>query len=79
MGKVGKDYGKDNGKLNSYLSEQNEQAENIFLQLVKELVEKEGITEKLKAVDQMELVRQMNAVRETAMEIVNNDLIFNKA
>lgn len=50
----------------------------MFLRMVKELVEKEGITETLKAADQMEWVRQMNAVREIAMEIVNNDLIYNK-
>ena len=48
----------------------------MFFRLVKELAEKEGITETLKAADQMEWARQMNAVRETATEIVNNDLIY---
>ena len=64
------------GKLNGYLSDLNEQAEDMFFRLVKELSEKEGITEALKAADQMEWVRRMNAVRETATEIVNNDLIY---
>ena len=47
----------------------------MFFRLVEQLAEKEGITEELKATDQMEWVRRMNAVRETATEIVNNDLI----
>ena len=64
------------GKLNSYLANPNEQAEDMFFRLVKELVEKGGVTEQLKAADQMEWVRRMNAIRETATEIVNNDLIY---
>ena len=64
------------GKLNSYLAELNEQAEDMFFRLVKELAEKDGITEKLKAEDQMLWVQRMNAVRETATEIVNHDLIY---
>lgn len=48
----------------------------MFFRLVKEIAEKEGITEALKATDQMEWVRRMNAVRETAMGLVNNDLIY---
>ena len=64
------------GKLGSYLTELNEQAEDMFFRLVKELAEKEGITETLKAADQMEWVRRMNTIRATAMEIVNNDLIY---
>ena len=64
------------GKLNGYLAELNEQAEDIFLRLEKELAEKEVITETLKAEDQMLWVQRMNAVRETATEIVNNDLIY---
>ncbi len=62
------------GKLNNYLSEIDEQAEKMFLQLVKELADKECITEKRKAENQMPRVQRMNAVRETAMEIVNIDL-----
>ncbi len=65
------------GKLNGYLADLNEQAENMFFRLVKELAEKEGITETLKAENQMLWVQRMNAVRETATEIVNNELIFN--
>ena len=64
------------GKLNSYLAKLNEQAEDMFLRLVEELAEKEGITETLKAGNQMLWVQRMNAVRETATEIVNNDLIY---
>lgn len=64
------------GKLNSYLANLNEQAEDMFFRLVNELSEKEGITETLKAKDQMLWVRRMNAIRETATEIVNNDLIY---
>ena len=64
------------GKLNEYLTDLNEQAQDMFLRLVKELAEKEGITEVLKAENQMFWVQRMNAVRETATEIVNNDLIY---
>lgn len=64
------------GKLNGYLAELNEQAEDMFFRLVKELAENEGIAETLKATDQMEWVQWMNAVRETATEIVNHDLIY---
>ena len=65
------------GKLNGYLANLNEQAEEVFALLVKELAEKDGITEKRKAENQMLWVQRMNAVRVTATEIVNNDLIFN--
>lgn len=64
------------GKLNSYLADLNEQAEDMFFRLVKELVEKGGVMEQLKAADQMLWVRRMNAVRDTATEIDNNDLIY---
>ena len=64
------------GKLNSYFANLNEQAEDMFFRLVKELGEKEGITETLKAENQMLWVQRMNAVRETATEIVNNELIY---
>ena len=63
------------GKLNSYLAELNGQAEDMFLRLVEELAEKKGITEMLKAENQMLWVQRMNAVRGTATESVNNDLI----
>ena len=64
------------GRLNGYLADLNEQAEDMFFRLVNELAEKEGITETLKAQDQMFWVQWMNAVRETATEIVNHDLIY---
>ena len=63
-------------KLNSYLDDLNEQADKMFSRLVKDLAEKEGITEKLKAKNQMLWVQRMNSVRQTATEIVNHDLIY---
>ena len=64
------------GKLNEYLAALNEEAEEMFARLLKELAEKDGITETLKAENQMLWVQQMNAVRNTAIEIVNADLII---
>ena len=64
------------GKLNNYLVDIDNQAENLFLQLVKQLAESEDITEELKVKDQMEWVAQMNAIRNAAIEIVNKELIF---
>ena len=54
----------------------NDQAEDMFLRLVKKLAEKEGITEALKAENQLLWVQRMNAIRETATEIINNNLIY---
>ena len=64
------------GKLNDYLADLNEQAEAMFARLVKQLSEKEGITEALKAENQMLWVQRMNNIRSVAMEIVANDLIY---
>ncbi len=64
------------GKLNSHLAEINEQAEDMFFRVVKQLAEKEGVTEKLKAENQMEWVGRMNNIRNRATEIVNTDLIY---
>ena len=64
------------GKLNGYLANMNEQAEDMFLRLVKELAEKEGITERLKSENQILWVQRMNSVRETAIEMINHDLIL---
>lgn len=64
------------GKLNDYLADLNEQAEEMFSRLVKELAEKEGVTEALKAEKQMLWVQKMNSIRSAAMEIVANDLIY---
>ena len=51
------------GELNAYLADIDRQAEELFLRLAKQTAEAEGITEKLKASDQMEWVRQMNSIR----------------
>lgn len=64
------------GKLNSYLADIDEQAEEMFSRLVKQLAEKENVTEKLKAENQMLWVQKMNNIRNRAMEIVNSELIF---
>ena len=63
------------GKLNDYLADLNEQAEAMFSRLVKQLSEKEGVTEALKAENQMLWVQKMNNIRNAAMEVVSNDLI----
>ena len=63
------------GKLNSYLADINEQAENMFFRLVKQMAEREGVTELLKADNQREWVTQMNNIRSRATEIVNHDII----
>lgn len=64
------------GKLNDYLADLNEQAEAMFSRLVKQLSEKEGVTEALKEENQMLWVQRMNNIRSAAMEIVANDLIY---
>ena len=64
------------GKLNSYLADIDRQAEEMFSRLVKQLAEAEGVTEQLKADNQMEWVCRMNNMRNRAMEMVNNDLIY---
>lgn len=63
------------GRLNMYLADLNEQAEAMFLRLIDQMAAREGITEQLKAQDQMLWVRRMNSIRNRAMEIVNTDLI----
>lgn len=64
------------GKLNSYLADIEQQAQNLFSRLVKDLAEKENVTENLKATDQMLWVRKMNNIRNRATEIVNADIIY---
>lgn len=64
------------GKLNDYLAELDESAEAMLSRLVKELAEKEGVTEALKAQDQMAWVQAMNNIRNRAAEVVYNDLIY---
>lgn len=64
------------GKLNSYLADIDQQAEEMFSRLVKQLAKVEGVTEALKAADQMEWVRRMNSVRNRASEIVAKEILF---
>ena len=64
------------GELNAYLADIDRRVEELFLRLAKQMAEAEGITEKLKASGQIEWVRQMNSIRNRAMEIVNAELIF---
>lgn len=64
------------GKLNSYLVDIEQQAQDLFSRLVKDLAEKECVTEKLKSTDMMLWVRKMNNVRNRATEIVNADIIY---
>ena len=65
-----------NGKLNSYLADIDRQAEELFSRLVKQMAEAEGVTETLKAANQMEWVGMMNSIRNKAMKIVNTELIY---
>ena len=65
------------GKLNSYLADIDEQAEGMFFRLVKQMAEREGVTEQLKVENQMEWVGRMNNIRNRAMEIVNEEIIYN--
>ena len=64
------------GKLNSYLADIDRQAEEMFSRLVKQLAEKENVMEALKAENQMLWVQKMNSIRNAAMEIISNDLIY---
>lgn len=64
------------GKLNGYLADIDKQAEDMFSRLVKQMVELEGITERLKADNQTEWVARMNNIRSRATEIVNEEYVF---
>ena len=63
-------------KLTAYLADIDEQAEDMFFRLVKQLAKKEGVTEQLKADNQMLWVQRMNNIRNRAKEIVNYELIY---
>lgn len=65
------------GKLHSHLADVEEEAQTLFLRLVKEYAEREGVTEQLKAEDQMEWVRRMNIICEQAKEMIMRILIYN--
>ena len=64
-------------KLTAYLADIDKQAEDMFFRLVEQLAEKEGVTEKLKADNQMLWVARMNNIRNQATEIVNDEIVYN--
>ena len=64
------------GKLHSHLADTEEQAQQLFSRLVRGLAEKEGVTEQLKAADQMTWVQKMNNVRNIVAEMVNNEVVY---
>ena len=64
------------GKLNGYLVDIDRQAEELFLRLVKQMAEREGVTEQLKAASSMEWVRKLNSIRNRAVEITSSELIY---
>ena len=64
------------GELNGYLADIDQQAEEMFERLVKQMAAAEGVTEQLKAADQMAWTGKMNSIRNRAIEIVNSEIIF---
>lgn len=64
------------GKLNSYLADINEQADDMFLRLVKQIAKREGVTEQLKVDNPMEWVCYMQNIESRAREFVNNEIIY---
>ena len=64
------------GKLNGYLADLNKQAEEMFSLLVKQMAERDGVTEQLKAENQLKWVARMNNIRSRATESVNDAIIF---
>ena len=64
------------GKLNGYLSDLDKQAEDMFSRLVKQMEEREGVTEKLKAENQMLWIQRMNTIANQSREIVYNEMIY---
>ena len=64
------------GKLNSYLADIDEQAEEMFFRLVEQMAEREGVTEQLKAENQMKWIGLMNNIRNRVIEVVNAELIY---
>ena len=65
------------GKLDLYLADIEEQAQNLFSRLIKDLAEKENVTEKLKSDSPILWVQKMNNIRNRATEIVNEQVIYN--
>lgn len=64
-------------KLTEYLADIDEQAKDMFSRLVKQYAENEGVTEQLKANNQMLWVKRINSIRYRATEIINKELIYN--
>ena len=64
-------------ELNRHLADVNKQAEDMFFRLIKQMAERDGVTEQLKSENQMLWVRKMNNIRNRATEIVNVELIYN--
>lgn len=64
------------GKLHSHLADTEEQAQELFSRLVRELAEKKSITEQLKVTNQIKWGQDMNSIREQAIEAVNAEIIF---
>lgn len=64
------------GKLKEHIEDVDRQAEEMFSQLVEQTKQAEGVTEHLKATDQMEWVRRMNSIRNRAEEVVLNEIIL---
>ena len=64
------------GKLHSHLADVEEEAQTLFLRLLKQYAEREGVTEQLKAENPMKWVRMMNNIRERVNEVVNAEMIF---
>lgn len=64
------------GELGSYLAALDEQADKQLALIIRQMQEAEGVTETLKAADQLEWVRRMNSIRNRAEEIIKTELIF---
>ena len=64
------------GKLNSYIADINQQAEQMFHRLIKEMAERQGVTEQLKTEQPMEWVEMMNNIQACAREVVNSERIY---
>ena len=64
------------GNLNAYLADINEQAENMFSRLVKEMAKMQGVTEQLKTKNQLVWVGKMNSIRNATIKVVNKEIIF---
>lgn len=65
------------GRLNSYLADIDKQVEDMFLRLINQMAEREGVTERLKSDNQIKWVARMNNVQSRATEIVKHDIIYN--